>query len=189
MKKIIGKIGKISKIGNISKTGSLNGESVVKQVLFNVTKNIYIAVAIQYLIFILVEITDIVIESYYFNNDFYIFFYLRFFFSAFNFIVSVVVIISIIVYFVYKSRANGNKYIESRAFGTFERELTAIYIFWTAVLISVFIPRIIILMRNREKIGTFISTLIYVKMFIMISIYVNLLVVFIIKKQKSQKSE
>ena len=177
MKKIIGKI------------GSLNGDSVVKQILLNVTKNIYIAVAIQYLIFIIVEIIDIVIESIYYNNDFYIFFYLRFFFSVFNFIVSVAVIISIIVYFVYKYRKKGNKYIELRIFGTFERELTAIYTFWTVVLISVFIPRIIILMNNREKIGTFISTLIYAKIFIMTSIYVNLLVVYIIKKQKSEKSE
>ena len=183
MKKIIGKIGKISKVA------SLNEESSVKQILSNVKKNIYIAVAIQYLIFIIIEIVDIVIESYYFDEDFYIFFYLRFFFSVFNFIVNVVVIISIIVYFVYKSRANGNKYIEARAFGTFERELTAIYIFWTVVLISVFIPRITILMRNREKIGTFISTLIYAKIFIMIAIYVNLLVVYLIKKQKTQKSE
>ena len=189
MKKIIGKIGKITKIVKKDKIGSLDGESVVKQILLNVTKNIYIAVAIQYLIFILVEIIDLVIESYYFNNDFYIFFYLRFFFSVFNFIISVGAIISIIVYFAYKKRANGNKYIESRAYGTFERELTAIFIFWTIVLISIFIPRIIILMRNREKIGIFISTLIYVKIFIMISIYVNLLVVFIIKKQKSKKSE
>ena len=100
-----------------------------------------------------------------------------------------VVIISIIIYIVFIKKANGNKYIESRAYETFEREITAIYIFWTIVLISIFIPRIIILMRNREKIGIFISTLIYVKIFIMISIYVNLLVVFIIKKQKSQKSE
>ena len=189
MKKIIGKIGKITKIAKKNKIGSLNGESVVKQILLNATKKIYIAVAIQYLIFLIVEIIDIVIESYYFNNDFYIFFYLRFFFSLFNCIISVGVIISIIVYLVYRKKANGNKYIESRAYETFERELTAIYIFWTIVLISIFIPRIIILMRNREKIGIFISTLIYVKIFIMISIYVNLLVVFIIKKQLSQKSE
>ena len=119
----------------------------------------------------------------------YIFFYLRFFFSVFNFIVNVVVIISTIVYFVYRSRVKGNKYTELRVFGTFERELTAIYTFWTIVLIIVFIPRIIILMRNRSEIGTFISTLIYVKIFIMISIYVNILVVFIIKKYNSKKSE
>ena len=178
MKKIISNFRKVEDINDSSET-----------IFLNLIKNIYFAVSIQYLIFIIIEIIDIVIESYYFNNDLYIFFYLRFFFSVFNFIVNVVVIISTIVYFVYRSRVKGNKYTELRVFGTFERELTAIYTFWTIVLIIVFIPRIIILMRNRSEIGTFISTLIYVKIFIMISIYVNILVVFIIKKYNSKKSE
>ena len=81
------------------------------------------------------------------------FYYLRYLFFGFSLIVQIFVIISIIVCFSFLARIEGTHYVEKRILGTFIKVITTIYIVWTIVLISTFIPRIIVLMKEREKIG------------------------------------
>ena len=138
-----------------------DGDSIVEKIFNNQIKYFFYAVIIQYLSFLLFEFIDIIFEAFFFDNSLFIFFYLRFFFFGFSLIIQIVVIIITIVSFSFLDRIKGSEYIESRIFETFVNVIIGVYIAWTIILIGTFIPRVIILIRNREKIGTSIRVLMH----------------------------
>jgi len=166
-----------------------DGDSIVEKIFNNQIKYFFYAVIIQYLSFLLFEFIDIIFEAFFFDNSLFIFFYLRFFFFGFSLIIQIVVIIITIVSFSFLDRIKGSEYIESRIFETFVNVIIGVYIAWTIILIGTFIPRVIILIRNREKIGTSIRVLMYFKFFLMISTYIDLLIIYIFNKEKKEKYE
>ena len=165
------------------------GDSIVEKIYNSQIKYFFYAVIIQYLSFLLFEFIDIILESFFFDNSLFVFFFLRFFFFGFSLIIQIVVIIITIVSFSFLDRIKGSEYIESRIFRTFVNVIIGVYIAWTIILIGTFIPRVIILMRNREKIGNSIRILMYFKFFLMISIYIDLLIIYIFNKEKKEKNE
>ncbi len=165
------------------------GKSIIEKIYLALIGNIFIIVVIQYLFFLLLQVIDLFVEGFYFNNELYMFYYLRFLFFGFSIIVQIVVLISIIVCFSFLDRIEGNDDLQNKIFSTFVKVITAIYVLWTIVLIATFIPRIFILIMNKEKIGIFISTLMYLKLFTMISLYMDLLIMYILNKEKSEKKE
>ena len=101
------------------------------------------------------------LKHFFFDNSLYLFFFLKYFFFGFSLIIQVVVIIIILVSFSFLDRIKGSEYIESRIFEAFVDVIIGVYLAWTIILIGTFIPRVIILLRNREKIGTSIRVLMH----------------------------
>ena len=165
------------------------GDSTVEKIYNNQIKYFFYAVIIQYLIFLLIEFIDLFVEAFFFDNSIYIFYYLRFFFFGFSLIIQIVVVITIIVTFSFLGRINGSHSLESKIFATFLNVIIGLYIAWTIILIGIFIPRVIIYMRNRYKIVNSIKVLMYFKCFLMISIYIDLLIIHIFNKEKKEKDE
>ena len=162
---------------------------IIGKIYSGIISNILIVVIVQFIIFLLLQIIDFFVECFYFDNDIYIFFYLKYLFFGFSLIVQAVVLISIIVCFSFLGRIEGNADVENKVYSTFVKIITAIYTFWSIILIATFLPRIFMLVIYREKIGIFISVLIYLKVFFMISIYLDLLVMYILNKEKNLKKK
>ena len=149
-------------------------------------KIIFIAVAIQYAFFLLVQIIDLFVEGFYFDDEFYMFYYLRFLFFGFSLIIQIAVVISVIVYFISLAMLQDEQanFLDNLIFKTFIKIICAFYGLWSIILFICFIPRITILLMNKDKIGTFISILIYLKMFVMTSIFINVMIMYILNKEK-----
>ena len=173
----------------IRKIFEYKGNTIIEKLYNNLIQKIVIAIIVQFIIFLILQIIDLFIEIIFYDSEFFMFYYLRYLFFGFSLIVQIFVIISIIVCFSFLARIEGTHYVEKRILGTFIKVITTIYIVWTIVLISTFIPRIIVLMKEREKIGIFISTLIYLKIFIMISTYEYILIIYILDKEKNKKED
>ena len=171
----------------IHKVGDNIGRGMIQKIHMSLIHDILIAVIIQYVIYLIIQIVDFFLELVLFDRDIYIFYYLKYLFFGFSFIVQGVVLISIIVCFSFLSKMEGNDAVQNRVFSTFVKVLTAIYTFWTIALIGTSLPRIVILVVEKEKISNYIAALIYCKVFIMISIYLNLLVVYILNKEITPK--
>ena len=168
------------------------GNSIIEKLYNYIIKNILVAVGIQYMIFLIISIIDFFAEAFSYDGDLHIFFYLRYLFFgiSLNFQIFVIIIsfVFIAVSYSEKDREEG-KFIENNILGALVKIITGIYTIWSILLIGMFIPRSIIIMRNREKFGTLIPILMYIKFFIMLSIYLNLFIVFILKKEQTKDDE
>ena len=171
----------------IRKVGENIGGGIIQKIHMSLIHDILIAVIIQYVIYLILQVVDFFLELVLFNVETYIFYYLKYLFFGFSFIVQGVVLISIIVCFSFLNKMEGNDAVQNRVFSTFVKILTAIYTFWSIALIGTSIPRIVILVVEREKISNYIAALVYCKVFIMISIYLNLLVMYILDKESNPK--
>ena len=138
-----------------------------------------ITLFIFYIIFLLVEIMDIFVEIFKYDKEFLLFFLLRYFFFGFSLIAHVIIIFAIINYFSIIGRLKKNEFISNIIFTTFLKVVGAIFFVWTIVLFCTSIPRMIIFVNKREILGGFISTMIYLKTFILIPIYLNAILLYL----------
>ena len=168
-----------------------NDDKIIQKNYNTLIKIIFIAVAIQYAFFLLVQVIDLFVEGFYFDDEFYMFYFLRFLFFGFSLIIQVAVAISVIVYFIALATFEDENvnFFDNLIFKTFIKIICAFYGLWAIILLMCFIPRIIILMMNKEKIGTFISVLIYMKMFVMASIFIDVMIMYILNKEKYDENK
>ena len=123
-----------------------------------------------------------------YDKDLLIFFYLRFIFFGFSLILHVIAIFTIIIFISLDSKVEKIKFLEEKFFSTFSKIVSAIFIVWTLGLLCLCVPRMVIFYKNGDKIGKFISTLIYLKSFLLIPVYLNIILVYILHRHQS-KSE
>ena len=147
-----------------------------------------ITAIIFYVLFLLVQIIDIIAELINYDKDLLIFFYLRFIFFGFSLILHVIAIFTIIIFISLDSKVEKIKFLEEKFFSTFSKIVIAIFIVWTLGLLCLCVPRMVIFFKNGDKIGKFISTLIYLKSFLLIPVYLNIILVYILHRHQS-KSE
>ena len=148
----------------------------------------FITAIIFYILFLLVQIIDIIAELINYDKDLLIFFYLRFIFFGFSLILHVIAIFAIIIFLSLGSKVEKVKFLNDKIFSTFSKIVSAIFIVWTLGLLCLCIPRLVIFFKNGDKVGKFISTLIYLKSFLLIPVYLNIILLYILYRHKS-KSE
>ena len=165
------------------------GGSAIEKLYNGIIQKIVIMIIVQFIVFLILQIIDLFAEIMFYESEFFMFYYLRYLFFGFSFIIQVVVVIVIIVYFSILGKIEESKYVQKRIFETFVKLIIAIYIVWTIFLISIFIPRIIVLIKERKKIGIFISILMYLKIFVMLSIYIDIFIIYILDKEKTDKED
>ena len=165
------------------------GKSIIEKLYTYLINNILVAVGVQYVIFLIISLIDFFAEAFSYDGDLHVFFYLRYLFFGISLIVQIFVIIISFVFFGVSYSGEESKFIEKNILGTLAKIIAGIYTIWSILLIGMFIPRAIIFMRNREKIGIFISILLYLKFFIMLSMFLNLFIVFIFKKEQTKDDE
>ena len=137
-------------------------------------------IGILYLFFILVQIIDLFAELFTYDSKVFLFYYLRYFFSAVNFVMLIVLIYSVVILF---NGPDDSPAIKIQLFSVLISTVNRILIIWTVCLLGTFIPRIILLLNYRETIGTFVTVLIYLKLFAMIPFYLFLIIIYVIAKE------
>ena len=168
------------------------GNSIIEKLYSYLINNILVAVGAQYIIYQIISIIDFFAEAFSYDGDLHNFFYLRYLFFGISLIVHIFAIIISIVFigvsYSGEEREEG-KFIKKNILGTLVKIITGICTIWSILLIGMFLPRAFIFIRNREKIGILISILIYLKFFIMLSIYLNLFIAFIFRKDQIKDDE
>ncbi len=167
----------------INRLLSIGTNAVIAKNYGYLIKTIFKAVLVKFALFLLLQIIDYFAELVYSDpkaNE-YIFYNIRFFFFAFSFIFHVVVIISFIAYLIcLSSIEDDNDNVKETIAETYIKIVFAFYCLWTIVLIATFIPRIIIIIMNKDKFSYFIHILFSLKMFIMIIVYIEVLIMYIL---------
>ena len=155
-----------------------DANKIMDKVYFPLMACNLIAMIIFYIIFLIVEIVDIFAEIFKYDKEFLLFFYLRYFFFGFSLIAHVIVIFAIVNYVSIIGKIEGNESISDILFRTFLKVIGTIFFVWTIVLVCSSIPRMIIFVKNKEKFAGFISTMIYLKTFILMPVYINAVLLF-----------
>ena len=147
----------------------------VKEKLANIYFNFLVypvsALGILYLIFLLVQLIDLITEICTYNSDIFLFYFLRFFFFGVNFVMIIILIYLLCVIFNSPAQMDRSFELKKKHFSIFIKMIKSILCIWTIGLLGTCIPRMIILMNNKDKVGTFVSVLIYIKMVLIVPFY------------------
>ena len=165
------------------------GISIIEKLYNYLINNILVAVGAQYIIFLIISLIDFFAEAFSYDGDLHVFFYLRYLFFGISLNIQIFAIIISFVFIGVSHSGEESKFAEKNILGALTKIIVGIYAIWSILLIGMFIPRAIIFIRNREKIGIFIPILMYLKFFIMLSIYLNLFIAFIFKKEEAKDDE
>ena len=139
-----------------------------------------IALGVLYLIFFIFQIIDLITELVTYESEIFLFYYLRYIFAAID-----VIMIGITIGFSYisftpsKGSAEVTKYYTWLLFENYKR----IIIILSICLFGTSIPRLIMLINHRDLIGTFVAVLIYIKIFVLVPLYMLMIVIYIIAKE------
>ena len=144
---------------------------------------------IIYILFLIIQIIDLFAEIINKDDDLFLFYYLRFIFFGVSILIQATAVGVIIVFFSIPREITAIKSLGRKIDSTSAKIFSSIYGIWTLFLLGSGIPRIIILMNNKEKIGKFISSLIYVKIFLLIPIYVNIILMYSMSAQNKKKED
>ena len=159
----------------------------VKEKLENIYFNFLVypvsALGILYLIFLLVQLIDLITEICTYNSDIFLFYFLRFFFFGVNFVMIIILIYLLCVIFNSPAEMDRSFELKKKHFSIFIKMIKSILCIWTIGLLGTCIPRMIILMNNKDKVGTFVSVLIYIKMVLIVPFYLLIIVIHIVSKE------
>ena len=159
----------------------------VKEKLINIYFNFLVypvsALGILYLIFLLVQLIDLITEICTYNSDIFLFYFLRFFFFGVNFVMIIILIYLLCVIFNSPAEMDRSFELKKKHFSIFIKMIKSILCIWTIGLLGTCIPRMIILMNNKDKVGTFVSVLIYIKMVLIVPFYLLIIVIHIVSKE------
>ena len=164
-----------------------NLDNNVKEKLANIYFNFLVypvsALGILYLIFLLVQLIDLITEICTYNSDIFLFYFLRFFFFGVNFVMIIILIYLLCVIFNSPAEMDRSFELKKKHFSIFIKMIKSILCIWTIGLLGTCIPRMIILMNNKDKVGTFVSVLIYIKMVLIVPFYLLIIVIHIVSKE------
>ena len=159
----------------------------VKEKLANIYFNFLVypvsALGILYLIFLLVQLIDLITEICTYNSDIFLFYFLRFFFFGVNFVMIIILIYLLCIIFNSPVQMDRSFELKKKHFSIFIKMIKSILCIWTIGLLGTCIPRMIILMNNKDKVGTFVSVLIYIKMVLIVPFYLLIIVIHIVSKE------
>ena len=155
-------------------------EKIIGTTYFNLIIVLLIIFGILFFIFLLLQIIDIFVEIFTYKEEAFMFYYLRYLFFGIDLILLIACVVNNMLYFV--SISDETKEKDKESFFSFIKLNVTFFIIWTTALFGTFIPRLIILIIKREVIGTFSKVMIYLKMPIVVLLYLLALVICILYK-------
>ena len=170
-------------IGNKLDEGSIEhsqGRFIMKE---------FIIFLVFYILFLITQFTDLVVEMLYKDNDLYYFYYLRLLFFGISTLMQVIYILLGITMYSVKEKALKANAVQNKITSTFVKIYVYLFCIWTIFFLVAGIPRLIIFLKNREKIGTFISILIYVKIALLFPIYLLFIISYNIGRKDKNKEK
>ena len=152
----------------------------VSNIYFNFLQYPIITLGVFYLLFLIIQIIDLVVEIVTFESEIFMFYFLRFVLFAINFIMLAIFIsFTCITY----SAKKGSKEVNKHYFYLLIENYKRIIIIWTICLLGVSVPRMILLMNNKDLIGIFVRILVYLKIFLLIPFYLMTIIIYIIANE------
>ena len=155
----------------------------ISEKYFDALKFLSISVFCHYVLFLIIQFIDFITELFTFHEEVFMFYILRNIFFALN-LISIILFITI--NFLYISSTMDDKKEDMnlpKNFLSFIKLNITLFIIWTILLFGTAFPRIFLLMTNGEIIGGFTKVLIYMKMPLIVSIYLHAYVIYTIYKE------
>ena len=152
-------------------------------------KKEFIIFIVFYILFLITQFTDLIVEMLYKDNDLYYFYYLRFFFFGISLLFQIFYILLSITLCSVKGKAGKVNAVQNKIVSSFVKIYFYLFCIWTAFFLAAGIPRLIILLKNKEKIGIFISILICVKVVLLFPIYLILIISYNIGRKDEKKEK
>ena len=172
-------------IGTILEKGSIEhskGSFIKKQLII---------FAVFYILFLITQLTDLIIELLYKDNDLYYFYYLRIIFFGISLLIQIIYIFLGVTLRSVKKKAKkiDDDDVENKIVSSFVKIFFYLFCIWTIFFLAAGIPRLIIFLYNKEKIGLFISVLIYIKIVLLFPIYLILIISYNIGRREEKKED
>ena len=140
-----------------------------------------------YILFLITQFTDLIVEMLYKDNDLYYFYYLRFIFFGISILFQIIYIFLGVSLSSVKKKARNINDVENKIVSSFVKIYVYLFCIWTIFFLAAGIPRLIIFLNNREKIGIFISVLICIKIVLLFPIYLILIISYNIGRRDEKK--
>ena len=140
-----------------------------------------------YILFLIIEIMDLIGELFKKDDEFYYFYFLRFIFFGISILIQVLYVILAINFFILMEKADNEEELQNKIMLTYIKLFSILFTVWTIFFLATGIPRLIIFFNNREKIGRFIYSMIIIKILFLFPIYVIFIVSYFITKEKKNK--
>ena len=145
-------------------------------------KYIGISVLFHYVLFMIIQIIDFFTELFTFHEEVFMFYILRNVFFMLDLIS--LILLFVVNYFYIAPYMDDDQKDDSPKFILSIIKLNFTYfIIWSIILFGTAIPRIFLLMTNGGIIGGFTKALIYMKLPLIITIYLHAFVIYIIYKE------
>ena len=146
--------------------------------------------AVFYILFLITQLTDLVVELLYKDNDLYYFYYLRIIFFGISLLIQIIYIfLGVTLSSVKKKAKKVDDDVENKIVSSFVKIFFYLFCIWTIFFLASGIPRLIIFLYNKEKIGLFISVLIYIKIVLLFPIYLILIISYNIGRSEEKKEK
>ena len=156
----------------------------LSNIYFNFLQYPIITLGVFYLLFFIVEIIDLVIEIITFEPEIIMFYFLRFILLVINFaMLAIFITFTCITY----SAKKGSKEVNKHYFYLLIENYKRIIIIWTICLLGVSVPRMYLLLNNKDLIGIFVRILVYLKIFLLIPFYLMTIIIYIIANEVRYK--
>ena len=170
-------------IGNKLNEGSIEhdlGRFLTKQ---------FITFLVFYILFIITQLTDLVVEMIYKDNDLYYFYYLRVFSFGISVLIQIIYIMLGIILNSIKEKAEGLTDVENKITSSFVKIYVYLFCIWNIFFLATGIPRLIIFLKNKEKIGIFISILICIKIALLFPLYIFFIISYNVGRKDGKKEK
>ena len=145
--------------------------------------------AVFYILFLITQLTDLIVELLYKDNDLYYFYYLRIIFFGISFLIQIIYIFLGVTLHSVKKKARKINDVENKIVSSFVKIFFYLFCIWTIFFLAAGIPRLIIFLNNKEKIGIFISILICIKIVLLFPIYLILIISYNIGRREEKKEK
>ena len=141
--------------------------------------NLLISSILHFIILLIIQIIDLFYEIFNYDEEIFIFYYLNFFFTG---ITIFSLIFLLILNILFSSSFKDNDESKSGFFAHIKLNFT-LFCLWTILLLATAIPRVIIFLLNKDQFCFSITILIYLKIPLFISIYLQSIVIYVLYKE------
>ena len=167
-----------------NKTFSSGSEKMIGASYYSLIIKLLISFLVHFIILLIIHMIDIFVEIFNYNEDLFIFYYLNFFFSGADLLSLIFLLILNILFFSSLNDKSKNNIDYARdAFFSYVKLNFTLFCLWTILLLATAIPRVIIFLLNKDQVCFSITILIYLKIPLFISIYLQSIVIYVLYKE------
>ena len=160
-----------------NKTFVRGSEKMIGPSYHSLIIKLLISSILHFIILLIIQIIDLFIEIFNYDEEIFIFYYLNFLFTgATIFSLIFLLILNILFSSSFKDES------KNEFFSHIKLNFT-LFCLWTILLLATAIPRVIIFLLNKDQFCFSITILIYLKIPLIISIYLQSIVIYVLYKE------